>query len=426
MAVELYKHNAYAYEQIEEKLKTSNRTCVIHPTGSGKSFIAIKWLYENRNRNCLFLTSQKPIIDQIIRHIESCGLTLNDFPNLKFDLYQNITEQVAKTYSTDCIVLDEFHRCGAPEWGKGLDVLLNNNSNAKVLGFSATPIRYLDDCRNMTEELFDNNIASQITLVEAVAKGILPLPTYINALYSFDEDIQRIQKKINRLASESDRKLFQEKFDSAKRLLEKSEGLEKVFSKNITKSNGRFIVFCRDVEHMNRMIEESKNWFESVNDNIDIYSVISTNKDFDNRNSIESFETSNNDHLKLLFCVNMLNEGLHVNNIDGVIMLRPTISPIIYLQQLGRALSVGHNEHPLIFDIVNNSLGIKDIDKFYEQVKRQIQAGTNNPAISGYKDIDIGSFKVIDEMSSMIDLFDIIDKSLTKETYDNSKEKKTI
>ena len=424
MAVGLYKHNAYAYEQIEEKLKTSNRTCVIHPTGSGKSFIAIKWLYENRNKKCLFLTSQKPIIDQIIRHIESCGLTLNDFPYLKFDLYQNITEQIATTYSTDCIVLDEFHRCGAPKWGKGLDVLLNNNSNAKVLGFSATPIRYLDDCRNMAEELFDNNIASQITLVEAVTKGILPLPTYINALYSFDEDIQRIQTKINRLASESDRKLFQEKFDSAKKLLEKSEGLEKVFSKNITKSNGRFIVFCRDVEHMNRMIEESKNWFESVNDNIDIYSVISTNKDFDNRNSIESFETSNNDHLKLLFCVNMLNEGLHVNDIDGVIMLRPTISPIIYLQQLGRALSVGHNEHPLIFDIVNNSLGIKDIDKFYEQVKRQIQTGTSNPAISGYNDIDIGSFKVIDEMSSMIDLFDIIDKSLTKETYENSKAKK--
>lgn len=40
----------------------------------------------------------------------------------------------------------------------------------------------------MVEELFNNNIASQITLVEAVAKGILPLPTYINALYSFDED----------------------------------------------------------------------------------------------------------------------------------------------------------------------------------------------------------------------------------------------
>jgi len=38
-----------------------------------------------------------------------------------------------------------------------------------------------------------------------------------------------------------------------------------------SKSNGRFIVFCRDVEHMNRMIEESKNWFGSVNSNIDMY-----------------------------------------------------------------------------------------------------------------------------------------------------------
>ena len=49
-------------------------------SGSGKSFIEIKWLYENRNKKCLLLTSQKPIIDQIIRHIESCGLTINDFP----------------------------------------------------------------------------------------------------------------------------------------------------------------------------------------------------------------------------------------------------------------------------------------------------------------------------------------------------------
>ena len=424
MAVELYRHNAYAYNQIEEKFKTSNRTCVIHPTGSGKSFIAIKWLYENRNKKCLFLTSQKPIIDQIIRHIESCGLSLNDFPNLRFDIYQNITEEVAKEYDTDCIVLDEFHRCGAPEWGKGLDVLLNNNYNAKVLGFSATPIRYLDDCRNMAEELFNNNIASQISLVEAVAKGILPLPTYINALYSFDGDIQRIQAKINKLAFATDRELFQEKFDAAKKILEKSEGLEKVFSKNITNQNGKFIVFCSDIEHMNRMIEESKKWFSNVNSNIDTYSVISINRDSDNRNTIDRFENSDNDHLKLLFCVNMLNEGLHVNDIDGVIMLRPTVSPIIYLQQLGRALSVGHNEHPLIFDIVNNSVGIKDINNFFNQVKQIIRVGTKNPALDGYNDIDVENFKVIDEMSSMIELFDIIDKSLTKETYTNSKAKK--
>lgn len=424
MAIELYKHNAYAYNQVQERLKTSNRTCVIHPTGSGKSFIAIKWLYENRHKKCLFLTSQKSIIDQIKRHIVSCGLTLDDFPNLKFDLYQNMTEDIAKKSSYDCIVLDEFHRCGAPEWGRCVDTLLKNNSNAKVLGFSATPIRYLDDCRNMAEELFDNNIASEISLVEAVSKGILPLPTYINALYSFDEDIHRIQSKINKLASEDDKKKFQEKLDTAKKLLEKSEGLEKIFSKYMTKRNGKYIVFCRDTEHMNKMMEEAKKWFGSVNSNIDMYSVISSNSDAQNQRVIDAFENSNNGSLKLLFCVNMLNEGLHVNDIDGVIMLRPTSSPTIYLQQLGRALSVGHNKHPLIFDIVNNSLALKDFRDFYDQVRHQIHSGTSNPALSGYDDIDLDNFKVVDEMSSMIDLINVIDKSLNRDTFRNSKAKK--
>ena len=59
-------------------------------------------------------------------------------------------------------------------------------------------------------------------------------------------------------------------------------------------------------------------------------------------------------------CVDRLNEGLHVKNIDGVFMLRPTSSPIIYFQQMGRALSSGHKgKKPLIFDFVNNYNSVK-------------------------------------------------------------------
>lgn len=424
MSIVLYKHNAYAYNQIEERLNTSNRTCVIHPTGSGKSFIAIKWLYENRDKKCLFLTSQKPIIDQIIRHIENCGMTLADFPNLSFELYSNVSEDYANNHKADCIVLDEFHRCGAPEWGKNLNSLLDNNKNAKVLGVSATPIRYLDDNRNMAEELFNNNIASEISLVEAVSKGILPLPTYINAIYSFEQNIQEIQNKINKLAYEKDRLLLEEQLNKAKRILEKSAGLREVFSKHITKQNGKFIVFCKDLEHMNRMIVESREWFKDVNPDIDIYSVYSANNDSLNKLAVDSFEQNNGSHLKLLFCVNMLNEGLHVNDIDGVIMLRPTVSPIIYLQQLGRALSVGHNAEPLIFDIVNNSNCISDIKEFYQKVKRNIENGNKNPALDGYKDIELDDFTIVDEMSSMIDLLSSLSKCITKETIEQSKAKK--
>ena len=40
-----------------------------------------------------------------------------------------------------------------------------------------------------------------------------------------------------------------------------------------------------------------------------------------------------------MFAVNIFNEGMHVNGVDGVIMTRHTTSPIVYLQQIGRALS---------------------------------------------------------------------------------------
>ena len=53
----------------------------------------------------------------------------------------------------------------------------------------------------------------------------------------------------------------------------------------------------------------------------------------------------------------MLNEGVHVEGISGVILFRPTISPIIYKQQIGRALTAGDNTTPLILDVVNNFEG---------------------------------------------------------------------
>ena len=48
----------------------------------------------------------------------------------------------------------------------------------------------------------------------------------------------------------------------------------------------------------------------------------------------------------------MLNEGVHIEGVDGVILLRPTASPILYKQQIGRALSVSGNKTPIIFDAI--------------------------------------------------------------------------
>lgn len=62
----------------------------------------------------------------------------------------------------------------------------------------------------------------------------------------------------------------------------------------------------------------------------------------------------------------MLNEGLHVDNTDGIVMLRPTDSHVIFLQQLGRALSVKNEWRPLVIDIVNNINSYENIYQIRE------------------------------------------------------------
>jgi superfamily II DNA or RNA helicase len=91
----------------------------------------------------------------------------------------------------DYIILDEFHRCGAEQWGKGVQKLLKMYDGVPVLGLSATNIRYLDNQRDMADELFDGNIASEMTLGEAIVRGILNPPTYVISVYSYQKDLDR-------------------------------------------------------------------------------------------------------------------------------------------------------------------------------------------------------------------------------------------
>lgn len=424
MGIELYKHNKEAYEKIEKMFEQEDKVAIIHATGTGKSFISLKWLYENRDKRCLFLAPTYEIIDQLEQHIKSQGLSISEFPNLKCAIYPNFARLSVDDINNlhfDNIVLDEFHRCGAQEWGRSINALLSNNPNAKVLGITATPIRYLDDNRNMAEELFHGNIASEISLTDAISNGILPMPTYISTVYSFKEDIDRIQAKINRFENPEYKEIFQKKLDKARRMLENSKGLPEIFEKHIPNKSGKYIVFCRDYEHMQKMIAESKQWFSKVNPNVDIYSVYSEQGRENNKQNVSGFESSTNDHIKLLFSIEMLNEGVHVEDVDGVIMLRPTISPIIYFQQLGRALSVGHNAHPIVFDIVNNINCHKSIYEVYDEVKKKIRNFSGNTNNQGQNGISLDNFKIIDELKQFSDILELIDKSISQDLYTTSK-----
>jgi superfamily II DNA or RNA helicase len=139
---------------------------------------------ENMDKRFLVLTPSRFIISEIRKHI-SKPEHVSFMTYLKAML---LAKSEIKRLKPDYIILDEFHRCGAEEWSSGVDVLLKNYPDVRILGTTATPIRYLDGARNMAEEIFENQIAQNLTLAKAIVTRILPSPRYVSALYTFDED----------------------------------------------------------------------------------------------------------------------------------------------------------------------------------------------------------------------------------------------
>ena len=418
--IELYDHNQEAYEKTINMLDKEKRCCIIHPTGTGKSYIALKWLYENKDKKSLFVTSSLSIIDNIEWTIRENNLDLEkDFPNLEIITYSKLRKD--PYVDADNIVLDEFHRAGAEKWGEGVQELLSFNKDANVLGLSATPVRYLDGKRDMSEEIFNGNVSSHITLPYAIANGILPVPTYVNAIYSFKEDIDRIENKINNLKNEEDKKELLKELERARRLIEQADNLEEVFSKYMDKKDGKYLVFCRDINHLEEMIHEVPNLLREVNPNIEV-SYIHSGIDQDlNKYTVNKFHYAKGNNLKLLFSVGMLNEGVHAKEVDGSIMLRPTSSPILYFQQLGRALTTGNKKNPLVFDIVNNIKCLKDIENLRDSViKVMTKSGKTKKEI----ELVVKSFKIIDDYKEISNLLEELDINSTygwNENYEKLK-----
>ena len=410
MKIKLYDHNQKAYLSVINQLDSVGKTAVIHPTGSGKSYIAFKLAEDNPKDSMLWLSPSDYIFEIQLANLakDAPDVKLNNISFMTYAKLMNadIDQIVYSNYSY--IVLDEFHRCGAEGWGKGVIRLIETLSGAKILGLSATHIRYLDNQRNMAEELFDNNIASYITLGEAIATGIIKAPTYVRAMYSYDEEIEKYHKWIQETKSRGCKSKAVKYLEELKRSLGKANRLEELFSKYMDNPSGKYLVFCSNVRHLDEMISHVHEWFSVVNEDIDIYKV--SFREPESRAIFSNYNSSCGPSLKLLFSVDMLNEGIHVVDVDGVILFRPTVSPIIYKQQIGRALSSSASKKPLIIDVVNNYEGLMSVasiqDEITEAAERYAREGRE-------KKIIIDNFMIIDEASDSIKLFEILDSMLS-------------
>lgn len=246
MAVQLFEHNQKAYKQVVAMLDRTGKAAVVHPTGTGKSFIAFKLVLSHPAQKVLWLGSSKYIYATQRESLVHCGGP-KVLDNVTFYTYTELLllSEQELALQADYIILDKFHRCGAQQWGVAVQRTLAANPRAKLLGLSAIHVRYLDNMRNMAEELFEAHIASEMSLGEAIVRGILPAPKYVATVFQCQNALEFYRKQVQRMRPAALQDTDQNYLQALRRALEQADGLEVIFAKHMTNKSGKSLCFVQ-------------------------------------------------------------------------------------------------------------------------------------------------------------------------------------
>ena len=429
MAVDLiYKHQQKTYELMQEELKRSKRAAYEFPTGCGKTFPALKHIEDNPNKTVLIISPSTAINNQFRRYIETYvenGKERISNKNIAIVTYQKVAllAKKVKNLKADIIIIDELHRMGAETWEPAIDELIETQPKAEVIAMTATPRR--TDKRNMAEEKFGDNIVYEMSLTEALSgekegEVVLKSPRYVRVLSQLMPQIKEYKENISYIEDEEKRQRLLKRYERLESIVSNSPDIQDVMVAGMQKKNGKYIVFCKNREDMMEKMAQAQEIFGKVNSNVHTEYVISKNEKGDtfgkseaqNRRTLERFEsTDRTDALQLLFCVDKLNEGVHIDGIDGEVLFDLTKSPVLYKQRIGRVTSP--NGETVIIDAVNNWLN--QIDTYYE-LENAIRKGQANGKDKETQDYDL--FKLSPEETELLEILREIGEKLR---YNESK-----
>ena len=331
--------------------KGEKRALLISATGTGKTYASAFAMREIEAKKLLFIVHREQIAIQAKKSYElvfgnkvKTGLVIGSKKEYDADLIfatkDTFTkEEVYKKYSKnhfDAIVIDEVHRLGEQTTYKR--ILDYFEPNKICLGMTASPER--TDGYNIYDE-FNHNIACEIRLKQALEEDLLcpfhyfGITEFIGTNDNDDEQTNYDFNDFNLLVSEK-------RVDYI---------IEKIKFYGYSGNRVKGLIFCSRVEEANKLSE----MFNSRGYRTEV--LTGENNDEERRSNLIDKLTSDTreDLLDYIFTVNVFNEGVDIPEINQVIMLRPTESPIIFVQQLGRGLRKSKDkEFVVVMDFIGN------------------------------------------------------------------------
>lgn len=320
-----------------------NKGLLISATGTGKTYLSAFEIREYNPNRALFLVHREQIAKQALKSFQnvfgdtkSMGILSGNSKDITKDFIFSTVQTLSKDDvlnsfekdTFDYIVIDEVHKAGAKTYQK----IVNYFTPKFLLGMTATPERS-DDFDIF--KMFDYNIAYEIRLNQALEEDLLCPFHYFGIS---DIEIDGIT-----LDEESDfRYLVNEE--------RVNHIIEKINFYGYSGDRVKGLIFCSNKNEAH----ELSNLFNKRGYNT--VALSGDNSQSERENAISRLEQNDlNNHLDYIFTVDIFNEGVDIPAVNQVIMLRPTQSAIVFVQQLGRGLRKNDDkEYVVILDFIGN------------------------------------------------------------------------
>ena len=336
----LYAHNQEVYKNLCNALETQNKVMVLACTGHGKTYI-VKELLENTMADALVLCTGK----EIKNNWESLASNVTAITYHGFSRMTNPPEYPV-------VVIDEAHHSGSPVWGKKIKAYMDQHPSTKFIGLTADAHRYSDGGRDMTKELFDGNAVYGLTLSEAISQNVLPSFKYVCAWIQVEAALKDIQQKKASRGLQS--AVLDKLISRLQYTAENTSNITRILREHMPAGKRKGILFVDSIDSIKEGVELAKANFSSP-----VWAIHSKQSDILNQDNRKAFDNAGEGWL---VTVNKVNEGLHLNSVNTIIMLRRTQSPTVFFQQLGRAMSTDNlGQDVVVFDFVGNHKTLKTI-----------------------------------------------------------------
>lgn len=334
-----------------KKLRESgeNKALLVSATGTGKTYLSAFDVQQMRAEKVLFLIHRETIAKEARKAFKQIlgnenrlgkkkryGLLTGHHSDYDAD-YLFATVQTVSKFDVlnrlkpdqfDYIIIDESHRAGAKTYQR----ILKHFTPKFLLGMTATPER--TDGHNICGD-FDYNIAYEIRLQEAMKEDMLcPFHYFGISEIAVDGKVIEETSEFRNLVSEQ----------------RVNHIIEKIAYYGHSGEKVRGLVFCSRNEEARELSERfNRRGFRTV-------ALSGSSSQQEREDAIQRLESKDSyEALDYIFSVDIFNEGVDIPTLNQIVMLRPTQSAIIFVQQLGRGLrKVSEKEFVVVLDFIGN------------------------------------------------------------------------